>query len=52
MSEKGTIGISFSGKGTVYTDRKKAEEKLEAKNEWSKVKGYGTYELLELEVKE
>lgn len=53
VSPSGGIGVSiFSGKGTVYADKEQAEEALKSKNEWSAIKGYGVYELVELEVKE
>lgn len=51
LSPEGGVSINlFSGKGTVYADKETAEKKLTDKNEWSKIKGYGTYELLTLEV--
>lgn len=53
ISPEGTIGYNiFTGKGTVYADKQKAEEALKSKNEWSKTKGYGIYSLMTLEVKE
>lgn len=53
VSPDGGISYNiFTGKGTVYADRKKAEEALESKNEWSRAKGYGMYELMTLEVEE
>lgn len=53
MSPDGGISYNiFTGKGTVYADKQKAEEALKSKNEWSKVKGYGTYSLMALEIKE
>lgn len=53
VSPEGGISYNmFTGKGTVYADKEKAEKALEAKNEWSKVRGYGRYELIELEVDE
>ena len=50
--EGGIASNIFTGKGTVYADKEKAEEALHRKNEWSKIKGYGVYELVELEVEE
>lgn len=51
VSPEGGISYNiFTGKGTVYTDLQKAEEELKSKNEWSKTKGYGVYELMTLEV--
>lgn len=53
MSPDGGISYNiFTGKGTVYADKQKAEEALKSKNEWSKIKGYGTYSLMALEIKE
>lgn len=53
VSPEGSISYNiFTGKGTVYADKQKAEEALKSKNEWSKIKGYGTYSLMALEVKE
>lgn len=53
VSPEGGIAINnFTGKGTVYADEKQAQEALKSRNEWSAVKGYGTYELVELEVSE
>lgn len=53
VSPEGGIGYNmFSGKGAVYVDPKKAEEALKSKNEWSRAKGYGIYELMTLEVEE
>lgn len=52
VSPDGGIAINMcSGKGTVYADKEKAEEALKSKNEWASAKGYGKYELVELEVK-
>ena len=52
MSPGGGIGLDIStSKGECYTDLVKAEKELKSKNEWSKSKGYGTYELVTLEVK-
>lgn len=51
MSPEGGISYNiFSGKGTVYKYAKKARKALDAKNKWSKIKGYGTYTLMTLEV--
>ena len=51
VSPDGGIALNiYTGKGTVYNDKAKAEEALRRKNEWSKIKGYGIYELVELEV--
>lgn len=51
VSAGGGIALNIcTGKGTVYNDKAKAEEALRRKNEWSKIKGYGIYELVELEV--
>lgn len=53
VSPEGGISCNiFTGKGTVYTDLQKAKEELKSKNEWSKVKSYGIYELMTLEVEE
>ena len=53
VSPEGCISYNiFTGKGTVYADQKKAEEALKSKNEWSKIKGYGIYNLMTLEVEE
>ncbi|MCX4361791.1 MAG: hypothetical protein OSJ74_00165 [Clostridia bacterium] len=53
MSPNGDISLNmFSGKGKAYENKEQAEEALKSKNEWSKVRGYGTYELVELEVEE
>lgn len=53
MSPEGGIGLNiFTNKGTVYADKRKAEKELENINNWSKIKGYGTYKLVELEVVE
>lgn len=51
MSPGGGIGLSFSGKGTCYKNLVEAESALKSKNEWSKSKGYGTYTLVPLKVK-
>ena len=52
MSPDGGISYNiFTGKGTVYADKQKAEEALKSKNEWSKIKGYGTYSLMAVEIK-
>jgi len=49
ISPDGGIGLSINdGKGKVYNDKDQAEIELEAKNKWSKSKGYGVYELVEL----
>lgn len=51
VSPEGGIALNmYTGKGTVYNDKAKAEEALRRKNEWSKTKGYGIYELVELEI--
>lgn len=51
VSAGGGIALNIcTGKGTVYNDKAKAEEALRRKNEWAKTKGYGIYELVELEV--
>lgn len=53
LSPSGEIGYNmFTGKGTAYANKEKAEEELRRKNEWSKAKGYGIFELMELEVEE
>lgn len=53
MSPEGGIRLDiFTNKGTVYADKEKAEKELEKINNWSKIKGYGTYELVELEVED
>lgn len=50
VSHEGGIALNmYTGKGTVYNDKAKAEEALRRKNEWAKTKGYGIYELVELE---
>lgn len=52
MSPEGGIAINiFTGKGTVYANKEQADEALKSKNAWSAAKGYGKYELVELEVK-
>lgn len=48
VSPEGGIALNI----TVYNDKAKAEEALHRKNEWSKTKGYGIYELVELEVED
>lgn len=51
MSPEGEIGLDIcTDKGTVYSDKVKAEEALKDTNEWSKRKGYGIHELITLEV--
>lgn len=51
VNQDGGIGYNmFTGKGTVYADKEKAEEALQSKNNWSKAKGYGKFELMELVV--
>lgn len=53
VSHEGGIALNmYTGKGKVYNDKAKAEEALRRKNEWSKTKGYGIYELVELEVED
>ena len=53
ISPTGGVGINmFTGKGTVYANKEKAEKELQSKNEWSKSKGYGLYELIPLIVLE
>ena len=53
MSPEGGISLNiFTNKGTVYTNKERAEKELEKINNWSKIKGYGTYELVELEVED
>lgn len=53
MSPEGGISLSiFTNKGTVYSNKERAEKELERVNNWSKIKGYGTYKLVELEVKD
>ena len=53
VSPEGGIALNmYTGKGTVYNDKAKAEEALRRKNEWAKTKGYGIYELVELEVED
>lgn len=53
LSPEGGIALNIcTGKGTLYTDKAKAEDALKRKNEWSRIKGYGVYELVELEVEE
>ena len=53
MSPEGGISLNiFTNKGTVYANKERAEKELERINNWSKIKGYGTYELVELEVED
>lgn len=53
ISPSGGIALNiYTGKGTVYADKAKAEEALKRKNDWSKSKGYGEFEIVELEVEE
>ena len=53
ISSDGNIALNiYSGKGTVYVDKAKAEDALRRKNEWAKIKGYGIYKLVKLEVEE
>ena len=53
ISPEGRISYNiFTGKGTVYANKQKAEEALKSKNEWSKNKGYGVYSLMALEIEE
>ena len=53
VSPEGGIGINmFTGRGTVYANKEQAEEALKSKNKWASAKGYGVYELVELEVEE
>jgi len=49
MSPGGGIGLDISsGHGKCYTDFEEAKKALESKNEWSKPRGYGVYELVTL----
>lgn len=51
VSPEGGIAINiFTGKGTVYANKAQAEKALKSKNEWASTKGYGIYELVELEI--
>ena len=53
MSREGGISLNiFTNKGTVYSNKERAEKELVIINNWSKIKGYGTYKLVELEVKD
>jgi len=53
MSPDGGLSLDLStGKGKCYITPEKATEALKSKNEWSKAKGYGVYELVTLEVKD
>lgn len=53
MSPEGGISLNiFTNKGTVYANKERAEKELERINNWSKIKGYGTYELVELVVED
>ena len=53
MSPEGGISLNiFTNKGTVYTNKERAKKELEKINNWSKIKGYGIYELVELEAKD
>lgn len=53
MSPEGGFGLNiFTNKGTVYANKERAEKELEKINNWSRIKGYGTYELVELEVED
>lgn len=52
ISPSGGISLNYTGKGTVYADKAKAEEAVKRKNEWSKSKGYGKFEIVELEVEQ
>lgn len=42
----------FTGKGTAYSDKEKAQKALDDKNDWSRAKGYGTFQLMTFEVEE
>ena len=53
MSPEGGIRLDiFTNKGTVYADKEKAEKELGKINNWSKIKGYGHYKLVELEMED
>ena len=53
MSPEGGISLNiFNNKGTAYANKERAEKELERINNWSKIKGYGTYELVELVVED
>lgn len=53
MSPEGGIQLNiFTNKGTVYVNKERAEKELESINNWSKIKGYGTHKLVELEVED
>lgn len=53
MSPEGGFSLNiFTNKGTAYANKERAEKELERINNWSKIKGYGTYKLVELEVKD
>lgn len=51
VSQDGGISYNmFTGKGTAYSNLEIAENELAKKNEWSKTRSRGTYELLPLEI--
>ena len=53
MSPEGGFNLNiFTNKGTAYANKERAEKELEKINNWSKIKGYGTYELVELVVED
>lgn len=53
ISPEGRISLGLgSGKGTCYSDLDVAEKALKSKNEWSKPRGYGVYQLVTLEVQD
>lgn len=53
MSPGGGISLDISSnKGTCYEDLEQAKKELELTNKWSRVKGYGVYQLITLKVVE
>lgn len=51
LSPGGGIALDIStNKGTCYSDLEEAKKALESKNEWSRNRGYGGYELITLQV--
>lgn len=50
MSPGGGFLMDFSGNGMCYKDLEFAQLQLKSKNEWSKTKGYGTYQLVTLKI--
>lgn len=53
ISPDGGVGYNmFTGKGTAYSDKDKAQKALDDQNDWSRAKGYGTFSLMTFEVEE